>query len=369
MDFKTAHRVVHEDARKLESVPNASIDLVVTSPPYPMIAMWDPVFAGMAPEITQQLAANEGVGAWDRMHQELHKVWEQCVRVLKPGAIACINIGDATRTLDGEFRLFPNHARVLQDAAALGLTSLPDILWRKPTNAPNKFLGSGMLPAGAYVTYEHEYVLIFRKGRKREFSSEESRELRRRSAYFWEERNQWFSDVWMDLPGVGQGLTDAETRRRSGAFPLELPFRLIQMHSVLGDTVLDPFAGTGTTLAAAAASGRSSVGVELDPNLGPAIGKTLEATPGLAAKRQRERLVEHRSFVAARQRAGRSLKHHNARYDTPVITAQEKDLHLLWPKQMGEIREGLYEAAYDLESRPEETKQQEFPLTEAPPSR
>ena len=142
----------------------------------------------------------------------LTRVWREVHRVLADGGIACINIGDATRTLGDRFALYPNHARILVRLVELGFVPLPVILWRKQTNAPNKFMGSGMLPPGAYVTLEHEYILIVRKGGKRGFLSEEGKGLRRESAFFWEERNRWFSDVWSDLKGTVQGLSDRKVR-------------------------------------------------------------------------------------------------------------------------------------------------------------
>ena len=87
---------------------------------------------------------------------------------MKNGGIACINIGDATRTLNDVFCLYQNHTRIASSMLRIGFLSLPCILWRKQTNAPNKFMGSGMMPPGAYVTLEHEYVLILRKGNKKE---------------------------------------------------------------------------------------------------------------------------------------------------------------------------------------------------------
>lgn len=148
----------------------------------------------------------------------------------------------------------------------MGYCVLPDIHWRKQSNAPNKFMGSGMFPAGAYVTYEHEYILVFRKGGKRVFKGAE-KALRQKSAFFWEERNVWFSDLW-DIKGTSQIITAAKASRdRSAAFPFEIPYRLINMYSAEGDTVLDPFAGLGTTTLAAIASNRNSLGVEIDEDI------------------------------------------------------------------------------------------------------
>ena len=146
--------------------------------------MWDEVFSGLNPSIQDALRRSAGMEAFEGMHHELDHVWDEVYRVLKEGGVACINIGDATRTLDGNFCLFTNHARILSYFQTLGFSSLPAILWRKQTNAPNKFMGSGMLPAGAYVTLEHEYILIFRKGRKREFNKIHEKKIRRESTFF-----------------------------------------------------------------------------------------------------------------------------------------------------------------------------------------
>lgn len=328
--MKTVHTAWFADARAMPQVADESVALVVTSPPYPMIEMWDEVFRALSPAAGTALDEGKPDQAFEAMHAELDRVWAECHRVLVAGGIAAVNIGDATRSVGGEFRLYPNHARVIAGMARAGFVCLPDILWRKPTNSPNKFMGSGMYPAGAYVTYEHEYVLLFRKGAKRVFRGEDKR-VRRRSAYFWEERNAWFSDLWTDLCGTRQALCDRAHRDRSGAFPFEIPWRLVQMYSCYGDTVLDPFAGTGTTLAAALASGRNSVGIERDPSFATSVESALRAAVEVGAARVRARLVKHRAFVADHQARGKPLKHHNAPHDVPVVTRQEVELALRFP--------------------------------------
>jgi DNA modification methylase len=90
------------------------------------------------------------------MHKELDKVWKNIAGAVKEGGIVCINIGDAVRSINREFKLYSNHSRIISAFLNLGFNALPDILWRKQTNSPNKFMGSGMLPPGAYVTLEHE---------------------------------------------------------------------------------------------------------------------------------------------------------------------------------------------------------------------
>ena len=329
--MKTEHRIIFSDSKEMDLLPDASADLVVTSPPYPMIEMWDEMFVRQDPAVGKDLAGRDGASAFERMHALLDQTWAEVYRILKPGGFACINIGDATRTMGDRFGLYPNHSRILSCAMALGFTPLPCILWRKQTNAPNKFMGSGMLPAGAYVTLEHEYVLILRKGGKRRFKDEADKANRRASALFWEERNLWFSDVWFDLKGTRQGLGDRETRARSGAYPFDLAYRLINMYSVKGDLVVDPFLGTGTTVLAAMTAGRHSVGIEIDPGLERTVSGL---AAGLAARGRQvigQRLRDHGAFVAARAASRGPLKHTNVHYGFPVVTAQERELLLDLP--------------------------------------
>lgn len=337
----TFHRLLAGDARALP-LGDESVHLVVTSPPYPMIAMWDEGFCAADPEIAPLLAAGRGFDAYERMHLQLDAVWAECARVLVPGGWIAVNIGDATRSIGAGFALYPNHARITMAMIGLGLTPMPDLLWRKPTNAPNKFMGSGMLPAGAYVTYEHEYVGLYRKGVGRRFEGAEA-ERRRESAFFWEERNRWFSDLWEGLVGERQALDQAE-RTRSAAFPFELPYRLIQMYSLHGDTVLDPFAGTGTTLAAAVASGRSSVGVERDAQLAATLSATVELGVRLGRSRAAARRDAHHEFIAARLAAGKEIKHTH-QSGVQVMTAQETSLRLLVPEAV-DVEAGAVRVRY-----------------------
>jgi len=220
----------------------------------------------------------------------------------------------------------------------IGFSALPAILWRKQTNAPNKFMGSGMMPPGAYVTLEHEYVLMLRKGNKKEFKTNEDKKLRRESSFFWEERNVWFSDVWMDLKGTSQNLFDTKTRGRSAAYPFELPYRLITMFSIKGDTVLDPFFGIGTTMYAAMATARNSIGYEIDPNLRQQIISQSSGIVSFLNKRIEERLEKHLAFVDDRFKTKGKFKYTNDHYLFPVMTRQETDLtinELLDVHQMG----------------------------------
>jgi len=344
--MKTTHQIVPGDARELVDLPDGSIGLVVTSPPYPMIAMWDRVFTEISRQAGKALKNGDGPMAFEAMHRELDRVWEALHRVLRPGGIVCINVGDATRTIGGRFALYPNHARILSACLAFGFSSLPAILWRKQTNAPNKFMGSGMLPPGAYVTLEHEYILILRKGDKREFKTKAAIKRRRESAFFWEERNHWFSDVWFDLKGVPQNLMAEDGRDRSAAFPFALPYRLISMFSVKGDTVLDPFLGTGTTMLAAMAAGRSSVGYEIDSRLiDVAVPDPHKVLPFFNACIA-DRLGRHKAFIEERCREKGPCKYTNHHYGFAVVTRQETDLLLNGVTDLERVSGTWFKASY-----------------------
>lgn len=321
--LSTIHTLLFQDARDCSNIASESVDLVVTSPPYPMIGMWDELFGSLSPETGLLLSKDDGRAAFEVMHSELDKVWAHMFRIVRPGGFLCVNIGDATRTIGGVFRLYTNHTRIASRCVGLGFDALPMIHWWKPTNAPNKFMGSGMLPAGAYATLEHEYILLFRKGGKREFVREDEKLIRYQSAYFWEERNEWFSDTW-ELKGKRQDLgDDTPSRERSAAYPFELPWRLINMYSVQGDTVLDPFLGTGTTAFAAVAACRNSMGIEIDEALGRGVAKAIQGCGHEANEIIAERVRRHDDFVHERSLAGKQLKYVNEALDCPVMTAQE----------------------------------------------
>ena len=342
---ESRHRVLRGDAADLSFLADTSVACVVTSPPYPMIEMWDSLFRSRSPEIGRALDAGDGLRAFALMHEDLDRAWKQIHRVLIDGGWACINIGDATRTVNGSFRLYPNHARILSSCAQLGFDVLPAVLWRKQTNAPNKFMGSGMLPAGAYVTLEHEHILIMRKGAKRAFASPDEKKARRESAFFWEERNRWFSDIW-DFKGTRQDLSNSGSRERSAAFPFELPFRLINMYSVRGDTVLDPFVGTGKTVLAAMASGRDSIGVDVDDALLRDIPVEARNAVPLLNSFLQERLSAHERFVTEHARAKGELLHRNRHHGFPVVTGQEVDLRLACIESVRATEDGSITVSY-----------------------
>lgn len=344
---KTRHEVYFAASQNMCCLKSGSVDLVVTSPPYPMIEMWDEILTLQNPEIGVALE-NEPMRAFELMHKELDKVWTECFRLLKDGGLMCINIGDATRTINKEFQLYNNHARIVDACLQLGFTNLPNIIWRKQTNAPNKFMGSGMLPCGAYVTLEHEWILVFRKGGKREYKQDTDKQTRRESSFFWEERNKWFSDLW-EIKGVKQKMNNSQSRERNASFPLEVPFRLINMYSQQGDTVLDPFFGLGTTTVAALISGRNSIGVEIDKGLLTSIQENIESLDTKVLNAHiLERLENHLAFVKEREASGKVVKYENKNLNCKVMTSQETDISLAYldkiVREEGEVL--TYESFY-----------------------
>lgn len=333
--MKTSHRARIDDAREM-TLDDDSVELVVTSPPYPMIEMWDDLFSELSPGVRRALANENGDVAFELMHEELDAVWEELSRVLVDGGIACINVGDATRKVGEGFRVYQNHARISTAMKELGFEPLPDVLWRKPANSGTKFMGSGMVPPNAYVTLEHEYILVFRNGSQRR-RFEVGSDRRYQSAYFWEERNQWFTDVWSDINGAAQPLetgtqeSEAEeeaVRDRSGAFPLDIPYRLINMYSVYGDTVIDPFWGTGTTSVAAMVAGRNSVGYEIETAFADVFEQRISDLDVLSEEIVDGRLDDHRAFIQQRIAEEDEEGYEATNYDFAVMTKQETEIQL-----------------------------------------
>ncbi len=244
------HLILKGDARDLSSLADRSIHLVVTSPPYWTLKRYN--------EGNSQLGA---IGDYERFVAELAQVWKECRRVLVPGGRLVIVVGDVclSRRRHGRHVVVPLHASIQESCRQLGLDNLAPIIWHKIANAnfemggAGGFLGKPYEP-NAVIKNDIEFILMQRKPGGYRSPSPAARALSLISAA---EHNAWFRQVWT-IPG-------ASTRQHPAPFPRELASRLIHMFSFVGDTVLDPFLGTGTTSVAAVRSGRNSVGIEVDP--------------------------------------------------------------------------------------------------------
>lgn len=339
-------KILNCASQKLEAIADKSVDLIVTSPPYPMIEMWDECFVDQSQEVKDAIDAGEWYRAYEAMHTVLNKVWDECDRVLKDNGFVCINIGDATRTCGNNFRMFSNHSAIISYFESIGYCTLPDILWRKQTNAPNKFMGSGMYPAGAYVTYEHEYILIFRKGGKRVFKGSEVTK-RRKSAYFWEERNIWFSDLW-EIKGTQQNIKLAKSRERSAAYPAAIPYRLINMYSAYGDIVLDPFGGIGTTAAVCAALNRNCYIADIDPEMCKKIRDNILLSKQFASDLIDSRIEQHQRYILSLPQNKKEKCYINSPHGFLVKTRQESELTLYKVKEVTEVDEMEFTFDYQM---------------------
>ena len=242
--------IYNHSSESMHEVKDSSVHLIVTSPPYPMIAKWD--------ELDLFLRGREDLiiskdDFWFQ-HEQLLRIWEECKRVLVDGGIACINIGDATRSLNKEFCCYPNYAKTTMNMFEMGFTPLVPIIWKKISNRPNAFLGSGMLPSNGYISQDCEYIGIYRKGGKRKFPPHDL--ARYASEFTKEQRDVWFQQVW--------NITGKMGAKATSAFPKEVPYRLVQMFSCLEEVVLDPFSGTGTTSGVCGELERAFIGYEIE---------------------------------------------------------------------------------------------------------
>lgn len=238
------------DARELGWIPDASVHLVVTSPPY-----WTLKEYRKHPD---QLGHVED---YEEFHRELEKVWKHSHRVLVPGGRLVCVVGDVclSRREFGRHVVMPLHADIIVRARRVGFDNLNPIIWHKIANANyevengSSFLGKPYEP-NAIIKNDIEFILMLRKPGGYRKPTDEQRNASRLTK---EEHQEWFRQIWT-LPG-------ASTREHPAPFPVELAYRLVRMFSFSGDTVLDPFLGTGSTTLAAIRAGRDSIGNELDP--------------------------------------------------------------------------------------------------------
>lgn len=236
----------------MEFLQANSVHLVVTSPPYWTLKKYG--------ECNGQMGH---IAEYEAFLAELDKVWAHCLRVLVPGGRLVCVVGDvclSRRKNQGEHTVIPLHASIQEHCRALGFRNLAPIIWYKIANAVYEANGNGAGFLGkpyepnSVIKNDVEYILMERKPGGYRSPSIATRIL---SVIPYEKHKQWFRQIWDSLPG-------ASTKHHPAPFPLELAERLIRMFSFVGDTVLDPFMGTGTTNIAAAMAGRNSIGIEVD---------------------------------------------------------------------------------------------------------
>lgn len=247
----TQHQLVLGDSRDLSQIDNESIHLVVCSPPY-----WN------LKKYKDSPAQLGNINDYDEFLHGLSQVWAECFRVLVPGGRLVVVVGDVcvSRKQAGRHYVMPLHASIIEACRTLGFDNLTPIIWHKIANANFEVNnGSGILgkpyEPNAVIKNDIEFILMQRKPGAYRKPDANARLL---STISQENHKKWFRQIWTDLPG-------ASTKDHPAPYPIELTNRLIRMFSFVGDTVLDPFVGTGSTIIAAAASGRNSIGIEVDP--------------------------------------------------------------------------------------------------------
>ncbi|MEL6389227.1 MAG: DNA methyltransferase [Bacteroidota bacterium] len=307
----TKHKFIDHSFCDVFPIGDGIVDMVATSIPSPMLISTDETYAALDPRIHDMLTEGRGLEAFESEHRLLDRCWVECARVLKPGGILSVAVADVVRTV-GDFQLYPNTSRITTAMLDIGMVPLPSIICRRPSANTTKHLGSGMLPAGAYVTVEHERILLFRKGEKRVISKAD-RTRRAKSALFWDERNQWYSDVW------------DENHEQTTTIDPQL-LRPILMHTMYGDVVLDPWGRRGSTSIAGILTGRHSITLEADATLlkkmltVPTKHKTKTLLNQWHTTRMRKQLesVHSRDMLF--------YKYRNRPHGVPVKTTQEQDL-------------------------------------------
>lgn len=253
--LQTTHRIFLGDARLMQELgSDPVVHLVVTSPPYWNLKEY--------PQLPEMQLGN--LPEYPEFLAELRRVWKRCFQLLVPGGRLCIVVGDVclSRRKAGRHSVVPLHADIARDCIDIGFDYLSPIFWYKIANATTEVQGNGTTFLGkpyepnAVIKSDVEYILIFRKPGSYRTPTPEQRTL---SIIDRKDHDKWFRQIWTDVPG------QARVQGHPAPFPQELAFRLMSMFSFVGDTVLDPFWGTGTTTAAAIGAHRCSVGYEIEP--------------------------------------------------------------------------------------------------------
>jgi site-specific DNA-methyltransferase (adenine-specific) len=252
--MKIIHKIITGDSRKIREVKDASVHLVVTSPPY-----WQLKDYGSS----DQIGFNH---SYEEYINNLNLVWNECHRVIENGCRLCINIGDqfARSVYYGRYKVIPIRTEIIKFCETIGFDYMGAVIWQKVTTCNTtggaSVMGSFPYPRNGILKLDYEFILIFKK---QGVAAPVTHEIREKSKMTTEEWNQYFSGHW-NFAGEKQG-------KHLAMFPEELPKRLIKMFTFAGDTVLDPFLGSGTTILAAKNLSRNSVGYEINGDFLPFI--------------------------------------------------------------------------------------------------
>lgn len=300
------------DSRDLSVLEDSSVDLIVTSPPY-----WH----------IKDYGCQKQIGHGQDLHsylKDLFLVWRECARVLGPGRRICINIGDqfARSSVYGRYKVIPLHAEIISQLEVLGLDFMGSIIWQKRTTLNTSggavVMGSYPHPPNGIVEIDYEHILIFKRpGRSKKID----RDVKEASALTKEEWKQLYSGHW-NFGGARQISHEA-------MFPEELPSRLIRMFSFKGETVFDPFLGSGTTILSAVKNGRNGIGFELNGDFLPVIEEKFKGleVPELIRLPER-RSVSRSTEYKPRLLNAEPLKEEDERSNLTKVTDVSEDLRL-----------------------------------------
>jgi len=254
----TEHKIIFGDSRSLNQIKDKSVQLIITSPPY-----WQLKDYGTE----EQIGFND---SYEEYINNLNLVWKECYRVLSDGCRLCINIGDqfARSVYYGRYKVIPIRTEIIRFCESLGMDYMGAIIWQKTTtmntSGGGAIMGSFPYPRNGILKMDYEFILLFKKlGNAPKPSPQQKID----SKMTKEEWSQYFSSHW-NFNGVKQ-------LGHIAMFPEELPKRLIKMFSFAGETVLDPFVGSGTTSLAAKHLGRNSIGYEINKDFAPIIKEKL----------------------------------------------------------------------------------------------
>jgi len=254
MDLKTNHKIIQGDSRKMAELADKSVSLVITSPPY-----WQLKDYGTETQIGYH-------DSYENYINNLNLVWSECYRVLHNGCRLCVNIGDqfARSVYYGRYKVIPIREEIIKFCENVGFDYMGAIIWQKVTTTNTSGggvqMGSYPYPRNGILKIDYEFILVFKKLGDAPKPTKEQKELSKMTSLEW---NTYFAGHW--------NFAGARQSNHIAMFPEELPKRLIKMFSFIGETILDPFAGSGTTLLAARNLNRNSVGYEISSEFIPII--------------------------------------------------------------------------------------------------